>query len=181
MVGFFFAGKHSLDFKNVVMAYAQRGLRPSIRRNDYEISGRDGTVDFGEETFDTHPIPINIYLLGTDENNLRELAREVAFWLSGKGSLRFDDEPHREHDAAVYNSIDAEQFFNAKRATVTFECQPFAKSINFLQSVNPGIPPGFVANISSEGTQRTPARITLRNTGNTTITNLTVSRRALRR
>ena len=54
MTGFFFANRHSREFNSVVMESAARGLLPSLRRNDYEISGRHGTVDFGGETNNTN-------------------------------------------------------------------------------------------------------------------------------
>jgi len=101
MIGFFFANRHSREFTDVVMESAQRGLLPSLRRNDYEITGRHGTVDFGGETNNTRQIPVNITLVSKDEEILQELAHDVAFWLRGKGLLFFDDNPRRAFDAVV--------------------------------------------------------------------------------
>ena len=193
MTGFFFANRHSREFAqefregtgevaHVVMEGASRGLLPSLRRNDYEISGRHGTVDFGGETNDTRQIPVNITLVCRDEATLRELAHEVAFWLRGKGLLFFDDNPARAFDAVVYESVDAEELIAAKRATVVFECQPFAKTINFLQSINPSIASGHTVDIFSNGTQPTPtSMIIMQNTGGVAITGLKIIRRALHR
>ncbi|MCL2197317.1 MAG: phage tail family protein [Defluviitaleaceae bacterium] len=181
MVGFFFADKHSRDFDIVVMEVAHRGLLPPKRRNDYEISGRHGTVDFGGETFATRQISVEICFISRDEEQLQELARDIAFWLSGKGLLFFDDEPHRAYNAVVYQSVDTEQIITAKRATVIFECQPFAKTIHQIQSNNPNIASGTMIPIYSHGTQSTPCLIVLQNTGNTNITNIRFTRRATRR
>jgi len=181
MIGFFFIDKHSSDFNTVVMERAKRNLTPPKRRNDYQVSGRHGTVDFGDETYGTRQIPVNIYLISRNEKELRKLARDVAFWLSGKGRLLFDDEPQQAYDAVVYEEIDAEQLFRVKRVTVTFECQPFAKTVDFMQSTSHGIRHGHTASINSQGTQATPPRIIINNTSNSTITSITITRRALRR
>jgi predicted phage tail component-like protein len=163
------------------MEDANRPLLPAKRRNDYEISGRNGTVDFGGETYETRQIIVDICLISDNMNNLQTLARDIAFWLSGKGILVFDDEPDWAYDAVVYNQVSAEDIIRTKRASVEFECQSFAKSINFLQSASRGITSGFQTGIASGGTQATSARIILNNTGATIITSITISRRALRR
>ena len=163
------------------MEYADRPLLPQKRRNDYEISGRHGTVDFGDETYEPKPITVGICFISNNVENLQQTAREVAFWLSGKGTLSFDDEPGWGYDAVVYNEVSAEQIIRTKRASVIFTCQPFAKEINFQQNVNRNISGAFSVDIESNGTQATPARIIINNTGNTVITSLTISRRAERR
>ena len=180
MTGFFFAGRHSNEFW-MAMEDAHRPLLPELRRNDYEISGRHGTIDFGNETRATRPIPVEICFISDNVRNLQTVARDIAFWLSGKGSLRFDDEPGLAYDAVVYDAVDTEQLIRTKRATVVFECQPFAKTINFLQSINPGVASGHTIDILSNGTQPTHGIIIIRNTGDTPITDITVIRRALHR
>lgn len=163
------------------MEDAHRPLLPERHRNDYEISGRHGTVDFGGETYRTRQIAVDIYFISQDMIHLQALAREIAHWLSGKGILIFDDEPDKAYDAVVYSGVDTEQIIRTKRATVVFECQPFAKTINFLQSINPGVVRGHTVDIDSHGTQATPGIIILQNTGAVNITNLTIIRRALNR
>ena len=181
MIGFFFTNRHSREFNVAVMEDASRGLLPALRRNDYEITGRHGTIDFGNETYNTRRIIVDICFISQDEQNLQVLAREIAHWLSGKGLLYFDDEPDKAYDAVVYQAVDTEQLIRAKRAPVIFECQPFAKTINFLQSVNPNTGNGDMIPIYSNGTQSTPAIITIRNTGSTGINNIRIIRGAMYR
>ena len=181
MLGFFFADKHSQEFADVVMERAGRGILPSLRRNDYEISGRHGTIDFGGEMNNTRQIPVNITIVSKDEETLQELAHQVAFWLRGKGLLIFDDNQQRAFDAVVYEAVDADELITAKRTTVIFECQPFAKTIHHLQSINTNVSNGRIIPIVSAGTQSTPCLIFFSNTGNTNITNLRITRRALQR
>jgi len=181
VIGFFFADQHSKDFNVMAMENASRGLLPSLRRNDYEINGRHGTVDFGGETYNTRQLPVDICFISAGEPELQILARNVAHWLSGKGLLFFDDEPDKAYNAVVYNAVDTEQLITAKRATVVFECQPFAKTIHHRQSINAGVASGRTIPINSHGTQQTPCLIFLRNTGTTTTTNVRITRRALQR
>jgi len=179
MTGFFFANKHSREFY-MAMEEAHRPLLPERTRNDYIIAGRHGTVDFNSETYKTRPIPVDICFISDNVQNLQTLAREIAFWLSGKGILYFDDEPGLAYDAVVYQTVNTEQLITAKRATVVFECQPFAKTINFRQSINPEMTGGTVIPVENKGTQATPCLIYVTNTGDTPITNLKITRRATR-
>lgn len=165
----------------MAMEDAERPLLPELRRNDYKITGRHGTVDFGNETYNTRQILVDICFISDDVQNLQTLARDIAFWLSGKGLLWFDDEPDKAYDAVVYKGVNADQLIRAKRATVIFECQPFAKTIHHLQSINPAISNGVIIAVESNGTQSTPCLIFVRNTGTTVMTNLRITRRALQR
>jgi len=179
MIGFFFNNRHSKEF-NLSLEDAHRPLLPERRRNDYEITGRNGTVNFGGETYATRQITVDIAFIADNVHNLQLLAREIAHWLSGRGILYFDDEPTRAYDAIVYNSIDTEQLIRFKRASVVFECQPFAKSINFLQRANQNIESGHIENITSEGTHSTDSIIIfITNNGEKDISNIKISRRAL--
>jgi len=180
MIGFFFNHRHSRDFW-LAMEDAHRPLLPARRRNDYEIAGRHGTTDFGGETYKTRPIPVDIHFISDNVRSLQIAAREIALWLSGKGLLWFDDEPDKAYDAVVYEEIDTEQLIRTKRARVVFECQPLAKTINFLQSVHSGVSSGHVMKISSAGTEATPARIIIRNTGTIDTSSVVIRRRALSR
>ncbi|MCL2215764.1 MAG: phage tail family protein [Defluviitaleaceae bacterium] len=163
----------------MAMEYASRGLLPSLRRNDYVINGRHGTVDFGGETYNTRQVSVDICFIDVDEPNLQILARSVAHWLSGKGLLYFDDEPDKAYTAVVYEAVDTDQLITAKRATIIFECQPFAKTIHHRQSINAGVASGGMIPIYSHGTQQTPCMIFVRNTGTTAITNIRITRRAI--
>ena len=182
MVGFFFANRHSKDFSIMAMENAHRGLLPSLRRNDYEINGRDGTVSFGGESYNTRQIIVDICFIAGNERNLQVLAREVASWLSGDGLLYFDDEPERAYTAKVYEAVDTDQLIRAKRASVVFECQPFAKDITFRQSVHENINNSHMTEIISHGKHATNSiMIFVNNRGNTPITNIRIERRALNR
>jgi len=177
MIGFFFNNKHSNDF-GIAMEQASRGLLPSLRRNDYEISGRHGTVDYGNETYNTRQITIDICFISEDVPQLQLKAREIAYWLSGKGTLYFDDEPDKAYDARVYEAVDTEQLIRCKRASVTFECQPFAMSINYFQNNYSNVSNYKEMEVMSKGTQPTPCIIIIKNTGAINISNIEIIRKA---
>ena len=180
MIGFFFNDRHSRDF-NMAMEDTGRGLLPSLRRNDYEITGRHGTVDYGNETYNTRQIRVDIAFLSNNIPDLQLMARDIAHWLSGKGILYFDDEPDKAYDAKIYEAVDTVQLIRAKRASVVFECQPFAKSINFRQNNFPGTRPGTEMLVVSRGSQPTPCIIIIKNTGTLNISNITITRKAVNR
>ena len=182
MTGFFFNNLHSSDFW-LSLEDADRPLLPPLQRNDYKITGRHGTVGFGGETYGMRQITAHICFISDNVRNLQILAREIAFWLGNgsKGILWFDDEPDKAYDAVVYEAVDTDQIIRTKRASVVFECQPFAKSINFLQSVHSGISSGHIMEIFSNGTVSTPARIIITNTGQASTGSIVIRRRALNR
>ncbi len=180
MVGFFFNNMHSKEF-DIAMEDAARGLLPSLRRNDYEITGRHGTVDYGNETYNTRQITVDIGFISDNVSNLQLKAREIAYWLSGKGILYFDDEPDKAYNARIYEAVNTEQLIRAKRASVTFECQPFATSINYFQSINTGVSSGKEIQVVSKGSQPTPCIIIIKNTCGINISNITITRKAVNR
>jgi len=180
MIGFFFKNQHSRDFW-MSMESAARPLLPQLRRGEYEIAGRHGTVQFGSETYAKRYIDIDIAFARRDARDLQTLARQLAHWLSGEGLLWFDDEPDKAYDAKIYDAVDTEQLLRVGRASITFECQPFARSIHFLQNVQANAQSGSVAQIYSHGTVDTPAIIILTNTGDLAMGDVWVSRRALNR
>jgi predicted phage tail component-like protein len=182
MTGFFFNNRHSREFW-LFMENAHRPLLPELRRNDYEISGRHGTVSFGGETYATRQIAVDITFVEKDVTRLQTLAREIAAWLGRgtKGLLWFDDEIGMGYDAVVYEAVDTQQIIRTKRASVVFECQPLAKTIHFLQSIHGDVSSGHIMDVFSNGTMPTPVIIIITNTGAISTNNIRITRRALNR
>ena len=83
-------------------------------------------------------------------------------------------------DAAVYGYVGIEQLnLPAGLLTVTFECQPFAESLEYRQVNIPSItekPYNIVANVA--GTAETCCIITIKNIGETDIEGITITRKA---
>lgn len=180
MIGFTFRNIHSSTF-GIGVRSVDRSLIPELRRNEFTIPGRHGTIDFGLNTYEKRPIQVSIGLLkNADWEALRANAREVARWLSGKGYLVFDDEPDKAYDAVVYGYVGIEQLelLPTGLLTVTFECQPFAESLEYRQVNIPSItekPYNIVANVA--GTAETCCIITVKNIGDSNIEGITITRK----
>lgn len=112
-----------------------RTILPRLKKVEVEVTGRHGTLDAGNNTYEKRYISINFLKKDKSLEDLRKNIRLIAKWLSGKGKLRFDDEPELYYEARVYNSISLDQVAKNGIFTVIFECQPFAYSdINRITS-----------------------------------------------
>ncbi len=179
MIGFTFRNIHSSVY-NIGVKSDDRSLLPELRKNEFFIPGRHGTVDFGLNTYEKRIISVEIGLLkNADWATLRASARDVADWLSGKGRLVFDDEPTRAYNASVYDPIGITQIqaLPSGIISVSFECQPFAEDINYNQSLTTlSASPQDIA-ITSAGTQETPCLIYITNKGLTDIVGVKILRK----
>jgi len=180
MIGFKFRNIHSSNFK-IGARSIDRSLIPELRKNEFIIPGRHGTIDFGLNTYEKRPIQVEIGLVkNATFEDLRKSARDIARWLSGKGMLIFDDELDKSYDASVYSYVGIEQLTKmpAGKITVVFECQPFAESLEYRQ-VNTTLSskPSNVE-LTVNGTAKTGCIITIKNTGTIDINNISITRKA---
>lgn len=178
MKGFTFANIHSSSF-NLYVRSDNRTISPSLRKNEFVIPGRHGTIDFGGNTYEPRNITMELILVRDTMEELRIQARDIAQWLSKSGLLIFDDELDKAYQAKVYENIDIEEIKAYGRSQVTFECQPFAESLEYRQVNIPNIttkPYEIPLNIN--GTNETCPIITIKNTGTSTIQDITITRKA---
>lgn len=181
MIGFTFRNIHSSSFK-IGARSIDRSVIPARRKNEFVIPGRHGTIDFGNNTYETRPISIEVGLVkNSNFNELRDNARDIARWLSGNGLLIFDDEPDKAYQASLFEYVGIEQVQSipAGRLNVVFECQPFAESLEYKQVNIPGITQKpYEIPVNVNGTSETCPIITIKNTGTTNINNITIVRKA---
>ena len=181
MIGFTFRNIHSSSFK-IGARSIDRSVIPARRKNEFIIPGRHGTIDFGNNTYETRPISTDIGLVkNATFNDLRESARDIARWLSGNGLLIFDDEPDKAYQASVYNYVGIEQLQNAPAGMVhvVFECQPFAESLEYRQvNISSIVTKPYEIPLNVIGTSETCCIITIKNTGATNINNISIRRKA---
>lgn len=181
MIGFTFRNIHS-SFYGLGVKSVDRSLIPELRKNEFLIPGRHGTIDFGLNTYEKRTIQIKLGLLkNTTFAHFRLKTRDIAKWLSGKGNLVFDDEPDKAYIASVYSYVGLEQLelLPMGICDIVFECQPFAESLQFNQVNIPEVttkPYEIPVNVS--GTSETCCIITIKNTGTTNINNITITRKA---
>ena len=181
MIGFTFRNIHSSSFK-IGARSIDRSVIPGRRKNEFIIPGKHGTLNFGNNTYETRPIPVEIGLVkNASFTELRESARDIAKWLSGDGYLIFDDEPDKAYQASLYEYVGIEQLqgIAAGVSTVIFECQPFAESLEYRQVNIPNITTKpYNIPLTVNGTSESCCIITIKNTGTTNINNITLRRKA---
>lgn len=179
MIGFTFANTHSSEL-GVYMKSVNRTITPSLRKNEFVIPGRHGTIDFGLNTYENRFITIELNLIKNTLQDLRQQVRDVAKWLSKEGNLIFDDEPDKAYKAKVYDEIDLEQLVTSGVTDITFECQPFAESLEYRQvNISNITTKPYSVPLTVNGTSESCPIITIKNTGSTTIKNITITRKAM--
>lgn len=92
----------------------------------------------------------------------------------------FDDEPDKAYKASIYNYIGINQtdLRPVGKISVTFECQPFAESLDYLQVTETVIDNPDNIPLSVNGTANTGCIITIKNIGNTDIKDIVLTRKA---
>lgn len=125
MKGFTFANIHSSTYELYVKS-DNRTITPSLRKKSIIIPEKHGTTDFGNNTYETRNITMQLILVRKTMEDLRQQARDIAEWISKDGLLIFDDEPDKAYKAKVYNNIDIEEIAAYGKSKATFTCQPFA-------------------------------------------------------
>lgn len=175
--GFTFNDRHSSEFRLVAQS-DDRSLLPEKRRNEFVIPGRDGAVDYGNNTYEKRVITVKITLVSRNLPDLREAARAAAKWLSGDGLLIFDDEPGKAYRAKVYQPLSITQLVSCGETSVPFECRPFAESPVYNQITEIFNDKPHETSVAPTGTQDTPCIIYIKNIGTTDIKNIIITRKA---
>lgn len=129
MIGLFFKGKHSYKDMGLFMRSDNRTVLPEFRKYELEIPGKHGSWDYGGNTFAKRIITVTFSVVKNSFADLRQQIRKIAIWLAGEGKLIFDDEPQVYYEAKVYDPIDLTQIQTSGEFSVSFECQPLAKSV----------------------------------------------------
>jgi len=177
MKGFTFANIHSSTYELYVRS-DNRTITPALRKNEFVIPGRHGTLDFGNNTYEPRFITMELFLVRKTMEDLRKQARDIAQWFSKSGLLVFDDEPDKAYQAKVYNNIDIEEIAAYGKSMVTFECQPFAESLEYRQINVPSIADNaHEIEVNVSGTAETCCIITIKNNGTSDINNITLVRK----
>ena len=176
--GFSFNNRHSSEFE-IFMKSDDRTLLPAKTQAAYMIPGRDGTYDSSDFDYQNRIITVQIAFFGSenDMESLRKKVRDIAKWLSGQGNLIFDDEPDKAYTAKVTSGISLSQIVRQGQATVSFDCQPFAESIEYQTVTKTITATTDDMAVSVSGTQDSYGIITVKNEGTTNITGITIQRK----
>ena len=167
---FSFGGITDLSM-GVLVTGINRVIKPPKRNVQTVVAGRSGTYDTTTNAYDNTQIVMDCMYTGT---NAPQFARQMASWLSGTNDLIIADEPDKTYTATVWVDIPEDYVFSLRHFTLTFTCQPFARS-ETQQTSRVITTSGGGILLDVEGTAPTPCRIIIENTGNTTITNLSIT------
>ena len=128
MISFEYNAIDGYDDFAIIAKSVNRPLLPTLRKREIAVPGKHGTYDFGDNVYDDRIISVAISYIGTSFNELRLRARDISAWLSQTSykELIFSDEPDKYYLAKIYNTAGLETFFRLGKATIQFECQPFA-------------------------------------------------------
>lgn len=178
-LGFTFNNTHSLVY-DICFRSINRELLPQKEQQQYKILGRDGLLAIGDVTYSNRMIEVEISFTGITYSleDLRKRCREIAKWLSVKGSLIFDDEPDKAYQAIIYSNINLEQMVALGSCKLVFECEPFAVTPNYITTVKTINGNNIDTLVEVQGTQETPCIISIKNTGSKPISGLEIIRKA---
>lgn len=127
MISFEYKGIRGSEY-GIYCKTVKRSLLPAIRRREFEIFGKSGIIDIGNNDYAPKIMTVKLTYIGANLVDLRSKARLLASWLNSStwGKLIFDDEPDKYYLARVKDGIDLSNILMAGEMTVEFECQPFA-------------------------------------------------------
>ncbi len=103
-----------------------RPILPQLNKTEISIPQKNGTWDFGNNTYENRVIRCVCYINEASLAAAQTKAKTVASWLSNKGNLILDDDPNVYYYCRAYNDISGKQIRNYIEFDVEFDCQPLA-------------------------------------------------------
>lgn len=135
LYGIKFNDKTSNDL-GLLVQVTSKPILPEKRRNELEIPGKDGVIDFGGNTFANRLITMDISIKETTREAFNAKAREIANWLAPKGTLCLLEEQDIYYVGQVFSLIDLKKLlFSLGTISVTFEVEPYAYKLTYPATV----------------------------------------------
>ena len=173
--GFKYGNYHSSSF-GIVCDPSTRIIFPEKRRMITDIAGRSGHHVHTDGTYLVRQESFHCYFTKPSGKTLAEAARDIAAWLANDGVLQFDNEPDKYYDAYVTGSLPQERHLKYGEFDLVFNYNPPFAYTAMKEVRYQLIASGGSLQAQMDGTVDTPCRIIIRNSGNTIIRNLRVSR-----
>lgn len=120
---FEFKGVKSSDMGIRLQSMPNRSI-PGIKAKRQSVAGRDGGITYGDTSFEDAAASIQCDVRDTSK------LLEILAWLTGKGPLRFSDEPDLMYDAHIISGFTRSSItalMSGQRFTVEWECAPFRR------------------------------------------------------
>ena len=166
MMGFTFRGKHTSEFRGLVVKTVNNPLMPPRRVQKVNVMGRDGEYLF-EDGYINKNLEFRCSLAKGTISERRQIARDIASWLSASGDLVLDNENDKTYKVVKTVSdvsLAVEQAWD--EFSIIFEAEPFQygglKTMSFDNPTS--------VTISNAGTYEAETIIGVIGTGNVTIT-----------
>jgi len=175
--GFTYRGIHSSTY-GVTCSANSRVLMPQKNVSQIRIPGKSGAYTQTDDTWGTRQETISCDWGNPGGISTPHLIREIAGWLGYPGELVFDSEPDKRYRGRIVSAPPVEGDLAIGGFDIVFEASdpPFAyepaTSQTFTVTDQTPIP------LSLGGTVKTPVRITITNTGTTTIGTLVIERKS---
>ena len=164
---FIFNGRNSRDMGIYATGYDT--LLPPKRQNREEISLRHGSINHGKPFYSDRTLVLRCFWLNEKLKSLsRNDIREIALWLSQKGTIILDCEPDRHYRGEIFSAPELIAHYNRAKEDIrttdggfelTFLCDPFARGPR-KQMLSAD---GQFRDIDYAGTAETPTMLTIRN------------------
>lgn len=127
-LGFTFKNVHSSTYG--VAQSGERPARPPVKQSYIDMPHKNGSVDFTEIYGIHYEDSIFIVKLQITAENIIQLktkVKQAAVWLTGSGTLVFDDEPEQEYSASCYEGLNYVPQIMGRYAelTINFRVKPW--------------------------------------------------------
>lgn len=171
MMGFTFRGKHSNEFTGLVVKTINNPLLPPKRVQKVNVMGRDGEYLF-EDGYINKNLEFRCSLAKGTIYERRQVARDIASWLSASGELVLDNENDKTYKVVKTVcdvSLVVEQAWD--EFNITFETEPFQYGgLKTLSFDNPS-----TVIVNNQGTYEAETIISITGTGSVTVSSLAYS------
>ena len=148
-------------------------LKPQLRERKVVIPMRNGAYDYGARWYDERQITLTCV---TVKKGTRDDAREMAYILSKKSTIRFWNEPDKYYVGRIYAAPALDILRNVgNRFTLTFSLEPFAYgAVINANFTNRRFTPNY------HGTAPVPTYIVIENTGSGNAKNIQIVQSIIR-
>jgi predicted phage tail component-like protein len=171
MMGFKFRGIHTSEFKGLVVKTLNNPLSPAKRIQRVNVMGNDGEYIF-ENGYNNKILEFRCSLANGTIIERRQIAREIASWLSSVGDLVLDYENDKTYKVIKTVSdiaLAIEQAWD--EFNIIFETEPFQYGgLKTLSFDNPS-----TVIVNNQGTYEAETIISITGTGNVTVSSLVYS------
>lgn len=165
MIGFTYRGKHTREFEGLVIKTDNNQLIPAKRYERITIPDKNGQYIF-EDGYDNKILEFDCSLIKGNIQSRRQRARDIAYWLSGRGDLILDGESDKTYKVIrTVSDINLSLNQVVDNFKVVFETEPF--QLGTFKSISVDNPT--IISLTNDGTAEAETLISLTGTGDVSL------------